>query len=1066
MTIKNSKKSTRLSDVRRIALFAAFLWTAGVALSLTWSIWNQKKQSEDSAHFEALASFNKDLVYRRWVAMHGGVYVPVTDDTQPNPHMNVENREIPGPDGNTLTLVNPVHMTRQALEIGKEQYGAQGHITSLNPLNPGNRPDPWETSALETFEEGEEEVSSVQIIDDQPYMRFMRPFITEESCLKCHAEQGYQIGDIRGGISASISMTPYYALSKKAIAGFALGYGVLWLIGLAGITVSGRRFHRRAVEREDVGWALEEAHDHFKTIMETVPVGIVLIDAETHRIIDCNRMMSEMFHAPANDIVGHVCHNFICPTERDACPVTDLGKTVDQTDRIMLRADGSEVSILKSVKTIRIKGRRHFLEALVDITDRKEAEESLQIAKEATDALNVSLEEQTVIANRMAAEAELASAAKSEFLANMSHEIRTPMNGVIGMTGLLFDTELTEEQRGYAEVIRGSGDALLAIINDILDFSKIEAGKVDLETIDFDLRVAIEEFAGALAVRAQEKDIEFNCLIRPEVPIFLRGDPGRFRQILTNLAGNAIKFTEEGDVALFVDLVEEDDEHAEIRFSMRDTGIGIPKSKHADLFSAFVQVDGSTTRKYGGTGLGLAISKQLSEMMGGEIGMESEEGKGSTFWFTARLEKQPEETAAKKAPDRDCGIEDIRGSRLLVVDDNEVNLQVVAGHCDRWNLRHSEATGGEQALEMLHKAVRSGDPFDAVITDLVMSEMSGEDLGREIKADRTLADTRLIMMTAFGNRGDAGRIRKIGFDGYLTKPIRRSVLRDCLVAVLTNRNVPVDDDRESGDLVPRHTIREARRRNTRILLAEDNDTNQKVALSIFRKLGYDADLASNGAEAVQALTEMSYDLVLMDCQMPVMDGFEATAAIRAADSNVKNRNVPIIAMTAHALMGDRERCLVAGMDDYIPKPVTPDSLSDVVERWLAQIENRNAAPACAPGPATAEPEEPVFDRAGLVNRLMDDEDMALDVIESFLDDIPSQIENLRGCIENQDGEGTMRQAHTIKGVAANVGGNALSAVAARMETAAIEGDLQKTVGLLPDLDRQFESLRNAMKAGG
>ena len=1074
MATRNGKKSARLSDVQRAGLLITLLWTFIVAVSLAFSIRHEKIHVEAWAASEARVSFNKDMAYRRWAAMHGGVYVPVTDQNPPNPYLDVENREIPGPDGKTLTLVNPAYITRQVQELGKEQYGTRGNIASLNPINPANSPDPWERETLEAFEGGGSEVTSIQIIDGCPHMRFMRPFLTEEGCLKCHAGQGYQIGDIRGGISASVSLAPYYAIAKKSIADITVGHAVLWLFGLTGIAAGGRWFHRRAVEREEYAVAIEEAHDRFKTIMETVPVGIVLIDAETHRIVDCNQMMSKMSGRPIREMIGRACHDFVCSAERGACPITDLGKTVEHADRVLLRADGSEISILKSVKKTRINGREHLLESLVDITDRKEAEKSLRVAKERGEELIVSLKEQTAIANDRAVEAKMASEAKSEFLANMSHEIRTPMNGVIGMTGLLFDTDLTEEQRGYAEVIRGSGDSLLTIISDILDFSKIEAGKVELETIDFDLRATVEAFAGALAIRAQEKNVEFNCLVHPEVPALLRGDPGRLRQVLTNLAGNAIKFTDEGEIAVLVDLVEEEDRHAVIRFSVRDTGIGIPKSKRTDLFSAFVQADGSTTRQYGGTGLGLAISKQLSELMGGEIGLESEEEKGSMFWFTARFETQPEETVAMREPDRDHGLEDIRGARFLVVDDNEVNLQVIAGLFDQWDLRHSEATGGERAIEMLRDAARSDDPFVVVITDLMMPGMSGEDLGRVIKADHALADTPLVLMTAFGNRGDAGRLKEIGFDGYLTKPIVRSVLRDCLVTVLTDRRLPAEGGGSSEWLVTRHTIREARRRGARILIAEDNVTNQQVALGILRKLGYDADVIPDGAEAVRALEETFYDLVLMDCQMPVMDGFEATRAIRSADSKVKNRNVPVIAMTAHALKGDRERCIAAGMDDYIPKPITPGSVSGVVDRWLVNgvkesgesDEIVETPPAVIDRSATAEPEEPVFDRAGFVSRLMDDEDLALAVIGAFLDDIPSQIEILRVCIEKSDDEGTARQAHTIKGAAANVGGNAMSAVAAMMESAAKEGDTRKTAGLLPDLDRQFESLREAMRAGG
>ena len=549
-----------------------------------------------------------------------------------------------------------------------------------------------------------------------------------------------------------------------------------------------------------------------------------------------------------------------------------------------------------------------YIAIRTDITSLKRIEEELRRAKDV---------------------AEQASRAKSEFLANMSHEIRTPLNGIMGMTDLALETELSREQREYLETVKTSSDSLLTVINDILDFSKIEAGKIDLEVADFDVRDSLETTLKTLAVRADEKGLELLCEVAPEVPEVVRGDVTRLKQVVLNLVGNAIKFTNQGEVAVRVQVEAEDGRDLVLRFTVSDTGIGIAEDKREKIFDPFAQADTSTTRKYGGTGLGLTISVRLVRMMGGKIWVESEEGRGSHFHFTVRVgaADRKEIKVGSAAPPQI-----LRGVRVLVVDDNGTNRRILEGMLKRWEMRPVSAKGGEEALAQLVAARKAGDAFGLIVTDMHMPKMDGFALVERIRRRPELSAATIMMLTSAGHRGDAERCQKLGVSAYLLKPIRQSELREAIARVLGAR-----EQEGKIPLITRFSLGDARdgSDSLRVLVAEDNPVNQRLIVRLLEKRGHRVVLADNGRQALAALEKESFDLVLMDVQMPEMDGFEATSAIRMREKSIGSHQT-IIALTAHAMKGDREECLARGMDGYLTKPIRPQELDEVLARCGAR----------------------------------------------------------------------------------------------------------------------------------
>lgn len=854
-----------------------------------------------------------------------------------------------------------------------------------------------------------------------------------------------------GMAAATFRSAPLVPSSLKHAIGISgLGLVSIVLVTLATLSlvyltsIVDRRFSRQALE-------LQGSEQRYRRIVESTFDAFLGV-RQDGSVMDWNARGEAMFGWKREEAIGRCIDEMILWSQAGAqgfpglAALMALGETAPLADRVEAtarRRDGTVFPVEIALSSFRWSGETMFAAFVHDVTRRKTAEKEREEAR---------------------ATAEAASRAKSEFLANMSHEIRTPLNGVIGMTDLALDTELTSEQRECLETVKFSADALLDVINDILDFSKIEAGKIELDHIPFDFGECIEGTLKTLALRADEKGLELLCDVSPEVPEMVVGDPGRLRQIVTNLVANAIKFTSAGEVSLRVYAEEVASDAATLHFIVSDTGIGIAGNKLEEIFESFAQADTSTTRKYGGTGLGLTISKRLTELMGGRIWVESELDQGSNFHFTARFRKA--DFAAPASGILSSGA--LTGVSVLIIDDNRTNRRILERLLANWGMNPTAVASGREALAVLAEASASQRHYQMILTDMHMPEMDGFDLVEAIQAGGGSPAATIMMLSSAGHRGDAARCRELGIASYLLKPVRQTELRQAIEQVLGAKNGATPPEMVTRDSLQKEHSPAA---FLSILLAEDNEVNQRLAVRLIERRGHTVFAVSNGREAISALEASEYDLVLMDVQMPEVDGIEATQAIRKKEE-LTGRHQPIVAMTALVMSGDRERCLEAGMDGYLAKPIRAQELDDILESYGSKrngCHSVDAAASTSPqkgelnGNAGAEPASgEAIDWDELLERVEGDRAFLSELAEIFRSDYPRQIESISDAIARQDSQSVKRTSHALKGALSNLAAVRARDMAAALEHMASKGDLTDARPALLPLQEELTRVVNSL----
>lgn len=783
---------------------------------------------------------------------------------------------------------------------------------------------------------------------------------------------------------------------------------------------------------------LKDAHAFLDSIVENVPIMLFVKEADELRFVRFNRAGEELAGLDRNDVLGKCDYDLFPPdlatffTEKDRAVLAN-GVMVEIPEEIIDTPDhGRRILHTKKIPVLDPTGQPRFLLGISeDVTEKKRTEQALKEAKEA---------------------AEAASRAKSDFLANMSHEIRTPMNAVLGMTELLLDTPLDSTQREYMKMVHESGEALLSLINDILDFSKIESGKFSLDETEFNLQEVLGDTMKTLAIRAAHKDLELAFHVAPDVPTIVIGDPGRLRQIIMNLVGNSVKFTEQGEIVLDVGIRSSDAAEVELIIQVRDTGIGIPPEKIDRIFQAFEQVDTSTTRKYGGTGLGLTITSRLVNLMGGSIWVESEPGKGSTFSFTARL------GIAASGPwnGNGNGISQLRGTRILVVDDNSTNRLILGEILEHHHLQPEMTTNAADAIRILREASAAGEPFSLLLTDVNMPDTDGFMLVDQVRHDIALSQLPVIVLTSGDRAGDRQRCERLGVAAHLRKPIKQSELMQSIVLALGVSRL--EPDRPAKAEATRPAIRPLR-----ILLAEDSYPNQVLATGLLRKRGHIVTVANNGQEAIDLAKSDPFDLILMDVQMPVLDGLEATRTIRRLECrdalNPQMRSpIPIVAMTAHAMKGDRERCLESGMSGYLSKPIRTNELDDILVQLFADQSSSQKRQSDQPK------DDAVIDWAQALSHVDGDKELLRVVAEAMLQEFTEFLETLSRCIAAGDASTVQRISHTMKGALRTLGAHFPATLAQQLETIGAANDLSSAPEVLHDFQKQIQKVMRELVA--
>ena len=788
-------------------------------------------------------------------------------------------------------------------------------------------------------------------------------------------------------------------------------------------------------ERKTMEEALRDSETLQSSLMEHLPVGLVMIDATSRTIESVNPAAAGLFGAPAEQIVGRRCHNFLCPANEDSCPIMDLGQNVDNSDRVMIRADGSRIPILKTVTRVRIGGQDKLLECLVDISTRKEAEEAMQ-------QLNSQLEAAIQRAEGLTREAEVANQAKSSFLANMSHEIRTPMNAILGMVHLALGTELSGRQRDYLVKVERSAKSLLGILNDILDFSKVEAGKIVMEHAEFNLQEVLDNVATVVGVRVSE-DLEFVITVEGRVPRFLQGDSLRLGQVLINLAGNAAKFTRKGEIRIDVRIEASDSQdRITLVFEVSDTGIGMSQEQVLTLFTPFSQADVSTSRQYGGSGLGLSISKHLVEMMGGELSVQSQLGEGSIFTFSAVFprSRRPELFRFERAD-----MAPLPPVRVLLVDDSKTSRDFVRECLQERGLDVRDAGAAHEALDILSRA-EQGPPW-LVLVDWHLPDMKGADLWERIM-DSGMSAERGILLCPFGRESMIRNASAYGFSAVVTKPVSRSVLEIGLRETFGINEASSDFCSVSPEDGARFVCK-----GGRILLAEDNELNQQVARGILEQAGLSVSVAANGEDAVRMVGEADFDLVFMDIQMPVMDGFEAARRIKA---DPRLAGLPVVAMTAHVLPEQRQKIKAAGMDDHVFKPIDPAEVYRVLNRWLGR--GAFAAQTSSAEDGGDLPALTGFDLPGGLSRFLGDQGAYVEALLQVRRDYGQAVAATRGHLDRGDLEDARAFVHGLRGMCANIGAVRAAEAAGNLERCLAAGCRTGEQALFESFRDAFESM--------